>query len=87
MTHIQKADNRAMLLNQLRSARENFRIKSAKHYEEEQIQMILKQIELEITDNQEKLNTEFQALTVTLLKDIKSDLEIKCKLLVRRQSN
>ena len=87
MTHIQKADNRAMLLNQLRSARENFRIKSAKHYEEEQIQMILKQIELEITDNQEKLNTEFQALTVTLLKDLKSDLEIKCKLLVRRQSN
>jgi len=75
------ADNRAMLLSQLRSARENFRIKSAKHHEKEQRQMIWKQIELEISNKQEKLKTEFEALTDTLLKDIKSDLEIKCGLL------
>ena len=74
-----------MLLNQLRSARENFRIKSAKHHEEEQKQMIWKQIELEISNNQEKLKTEFQALTDTLLKDIKMDLESKCGILVSRQ--
>ena len=79
------ADNRAMLLSQLRSARENFRIKSAKHLEEEQRQMIWKQIELEISNKQEKLKTEFEALTDTLLKDIKSDLEIKCGLLVSQQ--
>lgn len=87
MTHTQKADNRAMLLSQLRSARENFRIKSAKHYEEEQIQIILKQIQLEIRSNQEKLKTEFQALSDNLLKDIESELEIKCEHLVSRQLN